>query len=173
MPSKPPHAVALMISWTLSYGVMALVAASDAGLAAWLQGTIYLLAATLFGLGFAEICRFIYQGERAGYRRGVYFIVAGWIFAGHAYYRIREHRADVLREESQMTRLVDAVRAFRESTGRLPDALDELPELPPHPPKIRYERLGQDFHVSFRHDVFVYHDFDSAKDAWRDEFHPP
>lgn len=173
MPSKPPHAVALIACWTSTFVIMSVIAVLDAGLSAWLQGTIYLLAGVLFGLGFASVLRFFYFRDRSGYRQGIYYIVAGWVFAGHAYYRIREHRADLTKEESQLAPVVDAVRHFRAERGVLPKTADEIPDLPPHLPPFRYEPDGETFHLSFRHDVFVAHRFDSATDAWHDEARPP
>ncbi len=153
---------------------MSTVAVVDAGLSAWLQGTIYLLAWVLFGLGLASFLRYFYFGIRAGYRQGIYYFVAGWVFAGHAYYRIREHRADLANEESQLAPVIDSVRHHQKTVGTLPRSVDEIEGLPPRLPLFRYEPLAGDvFQLSFRHDVIVSHRFDSKTGTWRDELAPP
>jgi hypothetical protein len=158
----------------LAFAVMLLVAIQDGGVSAWLQATIYLLAAILFGLGLAGILRFAYFGTRASYRQGIYYIVFGGAFAAHGYYRIREHRADLGREEAELAPVVDAVRVYREDHGKLPEVLEELPSLPPHRPHLRYLRLDeQDFRLGFMHDVLVFHRYDSTTKRWDDELHAP
>ncbi len=174
MDPKPPHSVALIACWIASFTIMVVVALVDAGLSAWLQGTIYLLAAILFALGLGRMLDFVYLKERSGYRQGICYIVAAWVFAGHAYYRIREHRADLAREESQLAPVVDAVRHFQDVQGKLPATVEELPDLPPHLPLFHYERRNdRSFVVSFRHDVFVAHDYESAAGGWHDVVKAP
>lgn len=174
MRRKLPHAVALRLCWALPFATMIAVAWLDAGLSAWLQGVIYLLAAMLLALGFVALSRFIYFRSRASYRQGIYHVIAGGVFAIYAHFRIQEHRIRVIQEAEQLTPVIDAVKHYQVWAKHLPTNVDQLGDLPPHLPRFNYQpSQDETFHITFRHNVVIAHDFDSVTERWQDKFIAP
>jgi hypothetical protein len=172
-PERPrlPLAAATALATGAAVGAMAAAAICHAGLASWLDGAIYLLAAVPLALGLRALLRHRWRHDASAKRRGLVFLIVAWALAVEAWTSVKGDRAALAARERRLEPVVEALARYRYLHGAYPVSLAALGDqgrLPLRAHVYYTEVLGGSYLLSFRHDLVVEHRFNPERGVWID-----
>lgn len=150
--------------------VMTGVAALHAGLANWIQGLNYLVAALPLAFAAAALWHAHRSGNRSARLYGAVYLATFWAFSVYSWQRIEQHKQLTNEHEAALAPTIAALAAYQQANSSYPEVLPEATSLPPVE-HLKYQALGTDrssYRLSFSHNILRLHVYEPDT-GWRDE----